>query len=60
MSSRREPTERLHAVLVTFERPRDLATMVRVLAEGSDRLDSLVLVENRRLTQGESDPRERT
>ena len=53
MSSGREPTERLHAVLVTFERPRDLATMVRVLAEGSERLDSLVIVDNSRLPQGE-------
>ena len=53
MSSGREPTDRLHAVLVTFERPRELATMVRVLADGTERLDSLVIVDNSRLPQGE-------
>ncbi len=53
MSSGREPTARLHAVLVTYERPRDLATMIRALAEGSQQLDSLVIVDNSRLPQGE-------
>jgi GT2 family glycosyltransferase len=53
MSSDTAPPDRLHAVLVTFERPRELATMVRVLAEGSQRLDSLVIVDNSRLPEGE-------
>ena len=49
MRSDTEPPDRLHAVLVTFERPRELATMVRVLAEGSQRPDSLVIVDNSRV-----------
>src|SRR5262245_53446046 len=53
MSPDTAPPDRLHAVLVTFERPRELATMVRLLAEGSERLDSLVIVNNSRLPQGE-------
>jgi rhamnopyranosyl-N-acetylglucosaminyl-diphospho-decaprenol beta-1,3/1,4-galactofuranosyltransferase len=55
MSVDQEPTERLHAVLVTFERPRELATMLRVLAEGTQRVDSLVIVDNSRVPEGEPD-----
>jgi len=55
MSVDQEPTERLHAVLVTFERPRELATMLRVLSEGTERVDSLVIVDNSRVPEGEPD-----